>query len=127
MKKPYFQIEPWKPQPIKSPESAAKAELTFSQKTRIALLVGVLYLPLIYVWKQFGLGALFLTLAGGVFLFFFGGMIYFIARKDGIAVALEEAARALAVGLLELVVLGFAGMVGWEVVVSVWRHFPQGW
>jgi hypothetical protein len=69
VKKPYFQIEAWKPEPKpESPESASR-------------------------------------------------------KKDRIQAVIE----ALGAAILFVVIFGFAGMVIWEIAVSVWRHFPQGW
>jgi len=82
---------------------------------------------MMYVWNQFGLEVLFLCLAIGVFLVVLGGMIYFIAIKEGIETAIKAAVEALGGAILFVLFFGFAGMVVWEIVVSVWRHFPQGW
>jgi hypothetical protein len=98
-------------------------------KTWPALMAFVVFVPMVIARDRFGFGleTLFLVLAGGVFLVFFGGIIYFIAIKEGIEAAIKLVIEALGGAILWALFFGFAGMVAWEIVVSVWRHFPQGW
>lgn len=104
-----------------------EAELTIWQKTWPTLLGLTLCMPMIYVWNNFGLEALFLGLSAGVLLVVVGGVAYFVALKEGIEAGVRAVGEVLGGAVLFVLFFAFVGMVAWEIVVSVWRHFPQGW
>jgi hypothetical protein len=102
-------------------------ELTTWQRMRWSLLGIALCIPLMYVRNHCGLEAAFLSLAIAALLVVVAGVAYFVAVKEGIEAAIRAAVEALGGAILFVLLFGFAGMVAWEIVVSVWRHFPQGW